>query len=278
MSFAWMGTAPMPFIPPLWAQLYLIAPVVTLLLWGGLTVTVMRLNRNGPGPGRIALLLAIPLLFLAHQQLWLTRDDLTVFGSYRAFVAGLLIWAWHELAFYSAVLTGPWQKPCPPDARGWSRFWYALGTHGYHECAVALELVVLATLVQGGTNQIGLLVVGLSWALQHSAKLNVFLGVPRLQIELFPVHLSYLGSFWCRRNTNPFLLPSLLVGTALMAWFWNRSTELTLAQGATGMALLGVLTSLGLLEHLLLILPGPKEGFSSPKSPLVVTDPESLRH
>lgn len=267
----------MPFTPPLWAQLYLIAPVVTLLLWGSLTATVMRLNRNGPRLGRIALLLAIPLLFFAHQQLWLTRDDLTVYGSYRAFIAGLLIWAWHELAFYSAVLTGPWQKPCPPDARGWRRFWYALGTHGYHECAVAAELIILSILLQGSANQIGLLVVGLSWALQHSAKLNVFLGVPRLQIELFPAHLSYLSSFWAQRSTNPFLMPSLLAGTALMAWFWSQSAELDLASGATSMALLAVLTSLGMLEHLLLILPGPKEGFSSTQAQLVVTDPESLR-
>jgi putative photosynthetic complex assembly protein 2 len=251
----------MPFTLPLWAQLYLLAPVLTVLLWSGFTATVMRLNRYGPRPGRIALLLALPLLLLAHQQLWLVRADLSPLACYQAFVAGLLIWAWHELAFYSGVLAGPWQSPCPPGATGWQRFWLALGTHAYHELAVAIELGLLTILLHNAANQIGLWVVLLSWLLQHSAKLNVLLGVPRLQIELFPHHLAYLGSFWRQRNSNAFLLPSLLLGSVLMAWLWWRSVELNAANGAVGMALLAVLASLGLLEHLLLVLPtAPGQG------------------
>ena len=43
-----------------------------------------------------------------HRMLatWLSRDDLSGLGAYRAFLAGMLIWAWHELGFYSGVLGG----------------------------------------------------------------------------------------------------------------------------------------------------------------------------
>jgi putative photosynthetic complex assembly protein 2 len=264
----------MPALPPLWVQLYLFAPFTTILLWGGLTIGLLRLNRRGPRGGKIALALSLPLLLLAHQQLWESRADLSIIGSYRAFGAGLLIWCWHELAFYSGLLTGPWRQPCPPDARGWRRLWYALGTHIYHEIAVAIELVLICTLLSraGATNWIGPLVIGLSWALQHSAKLNVLLGVRYLQIELFPPHLAFLGSFWAKRAGNRFLLPSLLFTSGLAIWLWAQAATLGLAAGAIGAAMLATLTSLGVLEQLLLMLPAPAQAASAAR-PTNATSP-----
>ncbi len=258
----------MAALSPLWVQLYLFAPFATILLWGGFTIGLIRLNRHGPRNGRIALVLTLPLLLLAHQQIWVTRGDLSIMGCYRAFGAGLLIWCWHELAFYSGVLTGPWRKPCPPEARGWQRLWPALGTHMYHEIAVAIELMLICTLLSqaGASNWLGPLVIGLSWALQHSAKLNVLLGVRYLQVELFPPHLAFLGSFWAKRPGNRFLLPSLLVTSGLAAWLWVQAATLDLNSGAIGAAMLATLTSLGVLEQLLLMLPAPAHTTSAARN------------
>lgn len=245
----------MPSPLPDWPQIYLFPPLTAIALWAGLTALVALLNRRGPGPGRVALLVALPLLALAHHELWAVRADDSIIAAYRAFLAGTLIWAWHELAFYSGVLTGPWREPCPPQARGFGRLGYALRTHLYHELAVLAELIFMLWLLRDGQNMIGPLVFMLSWAMQHSAKLNVLLGVPALNVELFPPHLRYLGSFWRRRPTSFFFIPSVSVATLLAAMIWTAAHVHVLEPTGVSLALLATLVSLGALEHWLLALP-----------------------
>jgi putative photosynthetic complex assembly protein 2 len=240
---------------PAWAQTYLYPPLVTIALWVALTAGLIGLNWRGRRAGRAALLLALPLLALAHWQLWDARHDLSALGAYRACAAGLLIWAWHELAFYSGVISGPWRRPCPPHARGVVRFGYALGTHLYHELACLAELLLLAHLLGDATNWMGPLVVGLSWALQSSAKLNVLLGAPTLDVSLFPPHLRYLGSYWARRPVSGFFLPSVSVASLLAGLLWLSAGALSPEPAAVRLALLASTVTLGALEHWLLLLP-----------------------
>lgn len=240
---------------PVWPHIFLYPLLAAIGLWVGLTAGVAALNRRGPHAGRIALLLGLPLLALAHHELWLVRHDMGLAGAYRAFVAGTLIWAWHELAFYSGVLTGPWRAPCPTGSRGVFRFGYALGTHLHHEIAVAAELILLAWLLHDARNLLGPLVIMLSWALQHSAKLNVLLGVRSLNVELFPPHLRYLGSFWACRPPSAFFLPSVSVATLLAIMLWLAAYAHRFEATGPRLALLAALISLGALEHWLLALP-----------------------
>lgn len=240
---------------PAWLHIYLLPPLAAVALWAGLTAMVAALNRGGPRPGRIALLACLPLLALAHHELGATAGDGGPAGAYRAFLAGTLIWAWHELAFYSGVLSGPWREPCPPQARGFARFGYALGTHLYHELAVIAELLLMLWLLRGGTNAIGPLVFVLSWAMQHSAKLNVLLGVPALDVALFPPHLRYLGSFWRRRAPSAFFIPAVSVATLLALMLWLAAHAHRAEPAGVRLALLAALVTLGALEHWLLALP-----------------------
>lgn len=240
---------------PTWPQIYLYPPLAVVGLWVSLTALVGALNRGGPRAGRVALVAALPLLALAHHELWLIRDDPSIWAGYRGFAAGTLIWAWHELAFYCGVITGPWRAPCPSGARGFFRFAYALRTHLYHELAVAVELIAMLWLLHGAHNYVGPLVFVLSWALQHSAKLNVLLGVPSLDVALFPPHLRYLGSFWARRPPSAFFLPSTSVATLLAIMLWAAAHAHRLEPAGPRLALLAALLALGALEHLLLVLP-----------------------
>jgi putative photosynthetic complex assembly protein 2 len=243
-----------------WAELYLYPILVTLALWGGLTVGVVWLNRHGKMAGRWALLLLLPALALAHQQLWAMRDDVSIWGCYGAFTAGMFIWAWHELAFYCGILTGPWRAPCPPHLSGWQRFGYALRTHIYHEIAVVIEVGLLWWLHHDATNPVGYLTFGFLWALQHSAKLNVLLGIRNLQVSLFPEHLRYLGSFWQQRSHNPFFFASVTVTSLLAIGFWIYAGMLAPAESAVGMTLLASLMTLGAIEHWILVMPGMNWG------------------
>jgi len=239
---------------PWWPHIYLYPLLTALILWAGLTALVALLNRQDPRPGRIALLVALPLLLLAHHELWVTRADGSIQAAYRAFLAGSLIWAWHELAFYSGALTGPWRQACPPDARGLRRFGYALRTHLFHEVAVVGELLLLLWILRDGHHMVGLLVFLLSWAMQQSAKLNVFFGVPSLNIELFPQHLRYLGSYWRRRAVSGFFIPSVSVITLLATMLWTAAHAHRFDPAGVRLALLATLVSLGALEHWLLAL------------------------
>ena len=240
---------------PAWPHIYLYPPLAALALWAGLTVLVAGLNRRGPWPGRVALVASLPLLALAHHEVWATAGDASVGGAYRAFLAGTAIWAWHELAFYSGVLTGPWRGPCPPHARGVARLSYALRTHLYHELAVAVELALMLWLLGGQANAVAPLVFMLSWAQQHSAKLNVLLGVPALDVAMFPPHLRYLGSFWRRRAPGGFFIPSVSVFTLLALMLWMAAHAHRFEPAGVRLALLAALVSLGALEHWLLALP-----------------------
>jgi putative photosynthetic complex assembly protein 2 len=245
----------MPPELPAWAETYLYPPLAVVAIWVALTAGVMGLNRRGPRAARMALLLSLPLLGAAHWQLGAARHDLSVLGAYRALAAGMAVWAWHELAFYSGLISGPWRRACPPHARGVVRFGYALGTHLYHELACAVELGLMLYLLGDATNWVGPIIFCLSWALQHSAKLNVLLGVPALQVELFPAHLHYLGSYWARRPASAFFLPSVSVGTLLAGLLWLSASSLSPDPVAVRLALIASVVTLGALEHWLLLLP-----------------------
>lgn len=238
-----------------WTQLYLYPFLAAIVLWVLLTGLVLWLNRRGIVVARIATLLSLPLLLLAHHQLWLVRDTLTVLAYYQEFAAGMLVWAWHELAFYSGLITGPWRQACPNGIRGWQRFEYAMATHVYHELAIAAEVLVLWYLHRGASNVIGPLVFVLLWSMLHSAKLNVFLGVWTLTVSWLPDHLRYLGSFWRRRAPGGFFAFSLASFSFLTVFLWGNAGMLAGEGRAVGIALLAALTTLGLLEHAVLALP-----------------------
>ncbi|MEI8307382.1 MAG: putative photosynthetic complex assembly protein PuhE [Chloroflexales bacterium] len=245
----------MPPELPVWAQTYLYPPLVVVAIWVSMTAGVMYLNRRGPRAARLGLLLSVPLLGVAHWQFWDVRYDVSTLGAYRAFAAGMIVWSWHELAFYSGMISGPWRRPCPAHARGVVRFGYALGTHLYHELACAIELALMLYVLGDARNWVGLLVFCLNWALQHSAKLNVLLGVPWLQVDLFPPHLRYLGSYWARRPASAFFLPSVSVSTLLAGLLWLTAGSLMPDPVAVRLALIASVVTLGALEHWLLLLP-----------------------
>jgi putative photosynthetic complex assembly protein 2 len=238
-----------------WVQLYLYPLLTTLLLWGMLTLGLLWLNRRPPAHSRLVLVVMLGVLALAHHQLWLVRNDPGYWGSYRAFIASMVIWAWHELAFYSGVLTGPWRTACPRGVRGLHRLGYALATHLYHIAAVGIDVLVLWWLHQDATNAIGFWSFCLFWSLQLSAKLNVLLGVRNLQPDLFPHHLRYLASFWNERPANPFFWPSVIAGSVVAVLLWIQAAQQAPDGSAVGMSLLAGLTTLGVLEHFLLVLP-----------------------
>lgn len=188
---------------------------------------------------------------LAH-----TAPQSTVAGAYCAFTCALLVWGWHELSFLTGWVTGPRQRAADPDARGWVRFVQAVGAILWHELAILGSGVLIATITWDAPNQVGLATFAVLWVMRISAKLNVFLGVRNLSIELLPRHLAYLASYFRRRTMNLLFPVSITASTVVAAWTVNEAIDARAAGAyATGQLLVATLLVLAIVEHWLLVLP-----------------------
>ena len=92
-----------------------------------------------------------------------------------------------------------------------------------------------------------------------SAKLNLFLGVPKINIEFLPAPLSHLPSHFRHARMNP-LFPVSVLGLTLLTggWFWLVAI-LTGASDVVAATLLATLSALALLEHILMVAGLPDE-------------------
>jgi putative photosynthetic complex assembly protein 2 len=236
---------------------YLGPALFVVLLWAALTGALIWLNRQPPCYSWLVLasgLLVIATLSGLLDQLGAHSSRL---APYLGFAAGMLIYSWHELAFFAGLLTGPRPGALPAQATGWWRLWYACLTHLYHDLALALSALSLWLVRHDEASHLALLTLLLLWAMQHSAKLNILLGVPNMQVGWLPPRLRYLASYWRRRPSNPFFVPSLIAGLLLTALCWQRAAVLGPGAPSVGLLLLGWLSALAVLEHCLLVIPWP---------------------
>lgn len=184
------------------------------------------------------------------------RDDQSVLGAYVGFTAGILLWGWHEVTFLLGAVTGPRITPCPPGSRGITRFLHATEAILYHEIAIVITVAFVIALKVDAGNQVGLWTFMVLWLMRLSAKLNLFLGVPKPHDELLPEHLAFMGTYFRKRTMNALFPLSVTAGTA--------TTVLLVAAAArpgadpalvAGNMLIAALLALAVLEHWFMVLP-----------------------
>jgi putative photosynthetic complex assembly protein 2 len=107
-------------------------------------------------------------------------------GVYLAFLSALAVWGWVELAFLTGVVAGPNRHPCPRGVPEWERFIRAWGTIAYHEMLLVGLLIGLGALAWGAPNGFGLWTFAVLFFARISAKLNLFFGVPKINVEFLP--------------------------------------------------------------------------------------------
>ena len=185
-----------------------------------------------------------------------TAEQLTAAGVFCAFTSALLVWGWHELSFLTGWVTGPRQCALDPGTRGWGRFVQAVGTILWHELAILASGVVIVLLTWGDANQTGTATFAVLWFMRISAKLNVFLGVRNLSLQLLPPHLRYLGSYFRQRRMN-LLFPFVVTGATVVAVLLGSEAlrQPVDSAAATGLWLVTTLLVLAIVEHWLLVLP-----------------------
>jgi putative photosynthetic complex assembly protein 2 len=240
-----------------------IAALIALFLWwfstGAILLAVRRADKEGAGARLWAVLWNLPVLILGGVGFFDTLTNDSVAGVYVAFLSALALWGWIELAFLTGVITGPVNQPLPDAAPEWERFIRAWGTIAYHEMLLAFTLIAMIFASYGAENKFGLWTFVVLFAARISAKLNLYLGVRKINVEFIPEHLNHLPSHFRTARMN-WLFPISITGLSVAAAYWlGHVFAADMPAHAVGYALLGALTALALLEHWFMVLPLPDE-------------------
>ena len=227
-----------------------------VFIWWFSTGIVLLLDGLPRTTFRWSHLLSSMLALGAFAGLAHTAAQTTPAGAFCAFTCALLVWGWHELSFLTGWVTGPRTQPESSGASGGQRFVQAVQTILWHELAIAASGAVIVALTWGASNQVGTQTFLVLWAMRISAKLNIFLGVRNLSIELLPPHLKYLGSYFRKRAMN-LLFPLVVTAATVVAVLMVREAMAAPAGSAQaiGLMLVNTLLILAIVEHWLLVLP-----------------------
>jgi putative photosynthetic complex assembly protein 2 len=236
-----------------------IAALIALFAWWfstGVILAIVRFaDRRGPRANAAATRWTLPLLAAGLWGYHATLGGTEPAAVYGAFLSALAIWGWVELAFLTGQITGPMARPCPPGVGEGERFLRAWGTIAYHEMLLAGLLIALALWGWGAANLFGLWTFGVLFAARISAKLNLFYGVPKINLEFIPDALAHLPSHFRTGRINRLFPLSVSLLTAATACWVERLIAADTAAATVGFALLAALTALALLEHWLMVIP-----------------------
>ncbi|SMY07045.1 putative photosynthetic complex assembly protein PuhE [Flavimaricola marinus] len=239
----------------------LLPVVAAIFVWwfatGAILLAVRWADRlGGPAHGMV-LLGGVPLLALGVAGIITSLGEAGLWGVYAGFLGALAIWGWIEMAFLTGIVVGSETRDCPAGLSGWRRFVRAWNTVWHHEVALLLGLLGVVLATSGGANQVALWTYLILFAARISAKLNLFLGVPRINLEFVPIRLSHLKSYFRRGPITVAFPISITLLSLSVACFVERLVAADTAAGQIEFALLTALTALALLEHWLMVVPLP---------------------
>ncbi len=240
-----------------------IAALGALFLWwfstGAILMLVKYADKRGGAAQTRAALISLPLFALGWVGFTQTLSQDTTGSVVLAFVSALAIWGWIEIAFLTGLVTGPNQTTCPKDIPEWERFLRAWGTIAYHEMALVGALIVMGFLVAEAQNSFGFWTFAILFFARISAKLNLFLGVPKINTEFLPTPLAHLPSHFHHDRMNWLFPYSVTALTFAMTCWIERIYAASTPAATTGFALLAALTALALLEHWFMVAKLPDE-------------------
>ena len=234
----------------------LFAAVMALLSWWLGTGAILWLVRLPAHMFRRSMSLLTLLLGLSLIATGWSMREQSVIADYVGFVAVIVMWSWHEMAFLSGWITGPRKIAQDPSATGLRRFVLAVQALLYHELALLVNFGVLLAMQQGMPNHVAMCTFALLWCMRLSAKLNLFFGVPQVGEQYLPQHLQYIGSYFRRSAiTGCFYLTISLSGGT---WLWLvLQAQRGAVEVSTGWVLLASLLGLAIIEHVLMVFALP---------------------
>ncbi|MBF9042854.1 DUF3623 family protein [Rhodobacterales bacterium HKCCE4037] len=237
------------------------AILLAVLAWwfftGAILLVIRLADRSGGAAYRRAVVLSVPLLALGTAAVILSAPETGLTGVYAGFLGALGVWGWIEMAFLTGVITGPEVRPAPPGINGQRRFWAAWQALAHHELLLLFGFLGVTVAVHGQPNSVALWTYGILFFARISAKLNLFFGVPRINLEFIPGPLDHLKSHLRQGPITPAFPIAITALSFAVACFINLLISAETQAEAVGFALLTTLSALALLEHWLMVLPLP---------------------
>ncbi|MBO3761744.1 putative photosynthetic complex assembly protein PuhE [Ciceribacter sp. L1K22] len=230
--------------------------LVAISVWWLSTGLVLALvNRSGTTGRYFAMMSMMTVVGLGGFALMVHGSgEQTPLGSYAGFFGALLVWAWHEAAFLTGLVTGR-RRECPPGVSGVARFKAAWDAVRDHEIAILLTALLLWTVLADAPNQFGLASFGLLWGMRISAKLVIFLGAPHAVSDLMPKGIVHLKSYFKTDRLTPLFPLFLAVAGSLFVMLVVGASRATQGHSIVGHTLLATFMALAIVEHLVLVLP-----------------------
>ena len=229
-------------------MLTLAAIAFVVVLWGLSTALIFYLDSLPTSTFSRSMAAATLVLALCLIVIWQLAEGTSDHAAAASFAAALIAWGWTEMSLYMGYITGPRKERCADGCEGFSHFGHAVSANLWHE----LVVIALAVVIWLSGNETALLSFAMLWLMHLSARLNVFLGVRNVSEEFVPGHMDVLKGFLRRRPMNPLFPFSCLALVVLIIYILSLPLTFTTAMAAT-------LAVIGLLEHVLLMLPLPIE-------------------
>ena len=176
---------------------------------------------------------------------------------YVSYLGAMIVWGWIEYVFLIGIITGPNISNCPKNISNGERFIRAWGTLAYHEIALLSAFGIIVYLGWSGENLFGVWTFVILYFARICAKLNLFFGVPRVNVEFVPATLAHLTSHFKISALNWFFPFSVTILTFALACWIERLLAVDLLNQVIGFTLLSSLTAMALLEHWVMVLPIP---------------------
>lgn len=218
------------------------------IMWCAFTAVIFYLDSLATATFKYSLVAATLVLAACGLAIWQLVGNDSTLAIATSFAAAMLVWGWTEMALYMGVVTGPRKSRCADGCSGVSHFGHAVSANLWHEIIV----IVFAIAIYLSGNNAATWCFVMLWLMHLSARLNVFLGVRNVSADFVPEHMDVLKGFLRQRNMNPLFPISciVLVGLVFYLGSLNQNFEITMAT---------TLAAIGLLEHILLMLPLPTE-------------------
>ena len=240
-----------------------LAALIALVVWWSATGAILLAVRHADRAGGIAHAMTafcgIPLLALGVAMVTVSSEGAGLGAIYGSFLGALAVWGWIELAFLLGIVAGPERRPAPAGLAGRARFARAWGTVAHHELALLGGFALVAALAHGAPGRVAVWTYGILFGARILAKLNLFLGVPRVNTTFLPRRLAHLEGYFRQAPATPFYAATIAALAAAVAWLASHVGAAATLPEAVAAALLAALAALALVEHALMVLPLPDE-------------------
>ena len=137
----------------------------------------------------------------------------SVLAVYLSFLGAMLVWGWLEYVFLIGVITGP-NNQIVPRMLQMLKVYQSMGDTSLSRDSTPYSLGSIFYLCWSAENMFGLWTFVILYFARICAKLNLFFGVPRINVEFVPATLSHLTSHFKISALNWFFPLSVTILTS----------------------------------------------------------------